>query len=441
MTNEEINKIEKSFKLLESSYVMYEDSKKKTEIHMKNAVNDEGDKKYSDEEIADKIRLINEAQSEIIEQYLSLGGNIDDLKKLDKRGKKKINKTNLSYDFISDMLNSESEVKSVKEEKVEKNVNIVSEKTNKSVDSEVVLPSKGEYNPQETFDIIPLPSKGECYKHKIGKVSVAYLTAYDENMIVSPNLYRDNLILDYLLNEKIINNNIDPYDLTEGDRDAIILFLRANGYGAEYPITATDNETGVEFETIIDLSKLKFKDFDLVGDENGWFDFTLPVSKHVIKFKFLTHRDLMNLDRINEIENKKLKKGKLEEFVEIMDFYVDNEKNIEKSELIKIKQAIRVIDKWQDEIPEEEGLKYTHDITNKLTLSIMSIDGNTDRAFINDFVKKMNVKDSSALRKYINKNEPGIDYNIEITKPESLGGGSMSVFLQLDQFIFLNIAE
>ena len=52
----------------------------------------------------------------------------------------------------------------------------------------------------------------------------------------------------------------------------------------------------------------------------------------------------------------------------------------------------------------------------------------------------MNVRDSSALRKYMAANEPGIDYNIQIQKPESLGGGSMEVFLQLDQYIFLNIA-
>ena len=58
-----------------------------------------------------------------------------------------------------------------------------------------------------------------------------------------------------------------------------------------------------------------------------------------------------------------------------------------------------------------------------------------------DFVKKMNVKDSASLRKYMTKNEPGIDYNITVERPESLGGGSMSVFLQFDEFIFLDIPE
>ena len=51
----------------------------------------------------------------------------------------------------------------------------------------------------------------------------------------------------------------------------------------------------------------------------------------------------------------------------------------------------------------------------------------------------MNVQDSSALRNYISENEPGLDFNIEIEKPKSLGGGSMPMFLSLDQYLFLNI--
>jgi hypothetical protein len=70
----------------------------------------------------------------------------------------------------------------------------------------------------------------------------------------------------------------------------------------------------------------------------------------------------------------------------------------------------------------------------------MAVDGITDRQHINNFIRKMTVKDSSALRRYIQENEPGVDYNIEVERPASLGGGSMKTFLQLDQFLFLNIA-
>ena len=444
MTKEEIREIEKNRKIIESTYDMYESFKIKTREGMESATNPDGSRKYSEEDIELKIKTICEAQDDKVKEYAMIGGNPEDLKK--RSTKKKLKNKGVDIQSLFEELNKNNNIvmeenKEVKPKKTstskkDKDINIIYNN-----ETPEVLPSKTEYDSQESFDVIPIPSRGECYKHKTGKLSVAYLTAYDENMIVSPNLYRDNLILDYLLKEKIINSGIDPYDLTEGDRDAIILFLRASGYGSEYPITATDNETGIEFSTTVDLSKLKFREFTLKGDENGWFDYTLPISKHEIKFKFLTHRDLMNLDKINEIENSRLKKGKLNEFVEIMDMYIDNEKSINKTELVKIKQSIRTIEKWGDNMDGDVDMKYTHDVTNRLILSIMSIDGNTDRGFISDFVKKMNVRDSSSLRKYISKNEPGIDYNIEIEKPESLGGGSMTVFLQLDQFIFLNIAE
>ena len=90
---------------------------------------------------------------------------------------------------------------------------------------------------------------------------------------------------------------------------------------------------------------------------------------------------------------------------------------------------------------EENSSKFNHSLTNRLSLLIMAVDGITDKKYINEFIRRMNVKDSTALRKYMNQNEPGIDYNIEIERPASLGGGSMKTFLQLDQFLFLNIAD
>ena len=57
-----------------------------------------------------------------------------------------------------------------------------------------------------------------------------------------------------------MNPAVDPKDLLPGDRDAIILWLRATGYGNEFPVTVTDNETGKEFTTNIDLSQYYTKE-------------------------------------------------------------------------------------------------------------------------------------------------------------------------------------
>ena len=260
-------------------------------------------------------------------------------------------------------------------------------------------------------------------------------------MIVSPNLYRDNLIIDYILQEKLLSKEIDPMDLLEGDREAIILFLRASGYGNEYPITATDEATGTEFDAVIDLSKLKYKEFNLKGDSHGWFDYTLPVCGSVVKFRFPTHRDIVTLEKLQELEEPKLMKESIKNYVSSLDTFIENDKDVSKEEKASIRRAIRTIENWGDKKDEESALKYNHALTNRMNLLIMSIDGITDRQYISDFIKKMNVRDSTSLRKYMLANEPGIDYRITVEKPKSLGGGSFETFLQLDQFVFLNITD
>ena len=430
MANNEQNtlEVEKALRQLKNSYDMYEKTKKETEKRLKEKLNPDGTKQYTPEEIKKNLDLINTAQEDVVGQYLALGGNIEDLKK---KTKKKITPTNVEKSVREMMEDMEIDRKKALDNAISATATRMEQE---------YIPSKGSYNPEAAFDVIPLPSNGEAYRDKIAKMPVAYLTAYDENMIVSPNLYRDNLIIDYILQEKLLSKAIDPMDLLEGDREAIILFLRASGYGNEYPITATDNITGKEFDAVVDLSTLKYKEFNLKGDSNGWFPFTLPQSGIEIKFRFPTHRDKVMLEKMQETEENKTKKDVIKNYVDTLDVYIESDNEISKDEKIKIRQAIRTIENWGESIDEENTLKFNHTLTNRLNMLIMSVDGITDKKYIYDFIKKMSVRDSSALRKYIQENEPGVDYNIEIERPESLGGGSFKTFLQLDQFLFLNIA-
>lgn len=428
----------KTLKRLKNNYIMYENTKKETAKRLKHAVNQDGTKKYSEEEIQNNLKLINNAEQDIVEQFKMAGGKVEEL--------------DPKVDIVEEPVVSEANPQpQPMKESIEDAYRAMDEERKKILDAQIsatatkieqeYIPTKGNYNAEEAFDVIKLPSKGEGYKEKISRVSVAYLTAYDENMIVSPNLYRDNLILDYIVQEKLLSKEIDPLDLLEGDRDAIILFLRANGYGNEYPITAIDDKTGKEFEAIVDLSKLNYKEFNLVGDTNGWFPFTLPVSKREIKFRFPTHRDTLLLDKMQEAEEPKILKETLKNYVNNLDSYIEKENKLSKDEKVKVRQAIRTIEKWGDDMEEENSLKFNHMLTNRLNLLIMAVDGITDREYISNFIRKMNVRDSSALRRYMSKNEPGIDYTITVQRPEELGGGSMTTFLQLDKFLFLNIAD
>ena len=415
----------KQLKLLKSSYEMYEKSKKDTETKMKQKMNADGSPFYTKQQIKEKISLIQGMEDEVVEQFQALGGNMEELvSKKTTRAK--------STRTVMDIMNEQNDEPQPIQRPVE-----VQQAPQQQVEAQSQPPVNAVY------DVIPLPSNGECYPNKMSKVKVAYLTAYDENILVSPNLYRDNKVLDEILKNKLIGSPIAPEDLLQGDRDAIILWLRATGYGNEFPITATDNESGQQFEAVVDLSKIKFKPFTLKGDENGMFDFETPITHDKLKFKFLTAGDNEYLSKIDDEEKQKTLAGKLEEMTESLSKFIERDKILNRDEKKKVFDAQNALNMWHDKLIEadETGAPFTNIITNRMQLMIMEINGNRDRQFIYKYIMGMNVRDAAAFRKYINEHEPGLDFNLEVERPESLGGGTVSVFLQLDQYLFLNIAE
>lgn len=444
-------------KMHKESFFMYENTIKETKERLSEAMNPDGSKRYSEDDIEAKIQSLREMQNEVKVKFIMAGGNADELVindkpiKTEKKTKTITPKTTKKIPVEPQTRPAITKKKNVTTpEVVEKN--IVMETSNpepKQIRSNIsddndsisVVPENWDrMDFTDSFDVIRLPSKGQCYEGNMSSIAVSYLTANDENMIVSPNLYRDGLILDYLLKAKIKNKNIDPDDLLEGDREAIILWLRATGYGTQYPITVTDNKTGIEFDTLLDLTQIKHKPFLLEGDEYGHFDFTLPHTKDEIKFRFLTHGDIKQIEGIENEELVSVKKNRLISIAEELNQFLESEDALNKDEKLKLYEAKRNINKWADKIDVDADMGYTHKLTNRLELSIVSINGETDRDYIAEYVQNMNVRDALALRRYITENEPGLDYAVTVERPESLGGGSMPVFLSLDEYVFLNIA-
>lgn len=298
----------------------------------------------------------------------------------------------------------------------------------------------GPHNTDVQYDIISLPSNGQCYPSKVDRLPVAYLTAYDENLITSPNLYKDGLIIDFLLKHKVLENSINLDELCTGDVDAIILFLRATSYGFEFPITARDPQSGEEIETVVDLSQFKSKEFKLIGDENGHFEYELPISKDKVKFKFLTRKDEKMLKILASLESDGIKANSIKENVKFLSDAIKSDKVLDGKTKQEYMKNMELLKDWAKKLESKGGTPFSRTITNRLELSIMSVNGNTDRAYISKYVRNMGAMDSLKLRRYILENEPGINFEIEVERPLSLGGGSFKTFLEWDDAVFLNIA-
>ena len=219
------------------------------------------------------------------------------------------------------------------------------------------------------YDVIELPSKGKLYLGNKSTVKVEYLTATDENILTSPNLLQSGKVLDILLKSKVKDDDLKVNDLLVGDRNAIMIFLRATGYGEMYPVKFNDPATGEEFETEINLNELGTKELGADPDERGEFSFHLPRTKKDIKFKLLTAGDE---DAILKAVEKRTK--------------------ITKSQI-------------------------SQTLTYRLERQIMEIDGNRDKNYIAKFVSVMPAYDSLMFREYVEEIEPGIDLTIAVEAP------------------------
>jgi hypothetical protein len=228
------------------------------------------------------------------------------------------------------------------------------------------------------FDIIELPSQGLLYKNKKSSVKVEYLTAYDENILTSPNLLNSGKVLDVLLERKVKDLGFDTKELISGDRMAILLYLRTTGLGNEYEQLVFDT-TGNLVPATIDLASIKTKNLTVNPDENNQFDFEMPISKKKIKFRLLSQKDL---EEISEIDKKLMEKN--------------------------------------NNISTENTLR--------LERSIMEIDGERDKLKISHILKNLKIMDVRKFNKYVTDIEPGLDLNV-IARTQ--GGESIDTFLRI----------
>ena len=422
---------------VEVATVKLSDSNKKTSKRKKVPAKFKNKQFEKNEEI---VRLDNE--DELMKLTMATDEKILEKRKRDKQ------KEDKDLKKITDVI----------ENKKIKNDNTIKEVADKSTDIEEVSKKSNKKRtvkyqfdtskiPENTqYDIVPLPSKGECYPIdsplRCGRVPVAFITASDENIIASPMMYRDDKIIDIILERKILLVGKEEVQrLTKGDRDAIILWLRANAYDSpNYPVVATNPNNGKRYDITVNVGEFNYKQFELVGDDDGCFDFTTS-NGDLIKFRFLTKKDEEELiDKLYDKTNN----SELLNILKYSSWIKDSLSNIssmdesDKEDIDGCISDIRDIVKENAvEMDDEQIIVET--VTEQMILNTYSINDNTDREFIRSYIENMRSSNAFNYRKYINDNTPGVDFKITVDIPESDGGGSFTTFLKFDNTVFINL--
>lgn len=218
--------------------------------------------------------------------------------------------------------------------------------------------------------IVPLPSGGKVYPvdsplHGKTELAVREMTASEEDLLTSVSLIRTGKAIDAVISACLLEK-IDPDKLLVGDRNSVLIGLILTSYGNEYEADVTcpncqEKTKGYKF----DLNNLPVKDLGSEPLEIGKneFEFVLPKSKIRVTFSLATSED----DR------------EIRETVE------------------KLKSAT--------------NSNAETNITTRLKKLILSVNGDYAKGKVNELLerKMIPIKDSTALRNYIDSIQPDID--------------------------------
>lgn len=242
-------------------------------------------------------------------------------------------------------------------------------------------------------ELVNLPSRGKFYPashplHNKDTIEIKQMTAKEEDILTSRNLLKKGVAIDKLIQSLVVDKRINTDSLTVEDRSAIILAARISAYGSEYATSVTCPQCNAKSKYSFNLlEKLDAPEqTDVQVDENGLFTITLPTTKWVLKCRVLNGFDEKAITRLSE-----------------------SKKNLSDGDSLLLEQ---------------------------LKMTIISINGITDKNTLNTALEAMPAKDSRHVRNVYQDVTKGIDMRHSFSCNSCDYTGELEVPLTADFFWF-----
>jgi hypothetical protein len=221
-------------------------------------------------------------------------------------------------------------------------------------------------------EFVDLPSKGKFYPeghplHEVESIEIRHMTAKDTDILTSKSLLKKGVAVERMLQNVISDSNIKVNDLYSGDRNAIIVACRINGFGPNYDVKVTCPNCSVNTQHSFDLQNINIKEAseDINITENGTFVVTLPRTGIDVECRLFNGNDEKRLFQSSE-KRKKLK------------------------------------------LPDTT-------LTEQYKMLIVSLNGETERGLVEKFIDIMPAFDASYLTKIYDQVAPNVDMKHDFT--------------------------
>lgn len=233
--------------------------------------------------------------------------------------------------------------------------------------------TKEVFNWSVPTEFVNLPSKGKHYPethplHNQQSVEIRYMTAKEEDLLTSRSLIKEGVAIDRLLKNLLVNKEININSLLVGDKNALIVAARVTGYGSDYETKVTCPSCATVEDFSFSLEDVAINDVETAHQTYGYtqtgvdtFTVELPMTKALVECRLMNGADEMKLYK--EAERK----------------------------------ARRKLDDTT--------------LTDQFKMFIVSVNGNTDKFNLFNFVQAMPARDSRFLRTSYGKIVPDVDLN------------------------------
>jgi len=218
-------------------------------------------------------------------------------------------------------------------------------------------------------EFVELPTKGKYYPeghplHGEEVIEIRYMTARDEDILSSRALLKKGIAIDRFLQNILVNKQIRVDDLYVGDKNAIIIASRINGYGNEYATRVTCPVCGSAGEYSFNLEEAKVSFVEEKDSKNehvgdGQFLVTLPKMNVTVTVRLLTGADERKMLQVQERARKQ-------------------------------------------KLPEQT-------LTTQFKMFIVAVNGDADRQVIHSLIQNMPASDSRHLRDVYKDLAPNVD--------------------------------
>jgi len=215
-------------------------------------------------------------------------------------------------------------------------------------------------------EFVDLPTKGWFYAedhplHGKESIEIRYMTAKDTDILTSKSLLKKGVAVDRMLQNIIVDKGVKVDDLYSGDKNAILIAARINGFGPDYKTKVTCPSCGNVSDHSFNLEEVKCEDFENEASISigGTFKIELPVTQVTVECRLLTGGDEKKM--FNQSEKRK-----------------------------------------KHNLPETN-------LTDQYKLFIVSINGETDRGLVEKFVDLMPARDATHLKSNYEKASPNVD--------------------------------